>query len=271
MGMPDDKIEVEMGTPSKSSKASSGATPKLPWTKIVLLVIVMQLASMGAIAGITWAIVAHHKEVQSLATSSVMREWGLEHIRLLTVQQLRALQSVTVPMNATAQKVFQVRGLEIHTPEGSAEHSSVVLYTNTEDTLHVEMAPGANSTESTFTYEGGLTRPPFSTRVRWKVSTCTNLMGARYPLSGGRDAVNCPSTLSVTDGSTGTKKQLSIVWHLMGSQHSSSPASFQGIDVWYEPGDALALGMRGIYHPDLSGSPIVLTNQSCTSCWKIAG
>ena len=241
-GSPVDDAEVEVEADAAPESRSTC------WTKIVLLAIAMQLASVGIIAGLTWVIVQHHKEVnvvagllvaqgdpraRPVATSAAVHEWGLQHIRLLTVQQLLALQTVRLPRDGPGAKVYHVRGVDVHTPEGSAEHALVVLHTATGDELHVRMAPGANATGSTYTFEGGLTTPPFTARARWPVSTCTIVAGTRYPLSGGRDGAWCPSTLSVAGGSdsqqrvidtTGERRRLLAA----GANATGSTSTFEG-------------------------------------------
>ena len=113
----------------------------------------MQLAGVGAIAGLTYAIVRHHKEMvvvggaltaqgdpraRPVATSAAMRAWELRHIRLLTVEQLLALRSVTVPLNETAAKVYRIASMEAHGATGGGPpYERVVLHTDTGETLHV--------------------------------------------------------------------------------------------------------------------------------------
>ena len=123
------------------------------WVRLAVLVAAVQLAGVGAIAGLTYAIVRHHKEVivvggaltaqgdpraRPVATSAAMRAWELRHIRLLTVEQLLALRSVTVPLNETAAKVYRIASMEAHGATGGGPpYERVVLHTDTGETLHV--------------------------------------------------------------------------------------------------------------------------------------
>ena len=190
----------------------SGAMAVSTWVKLAVVALAVQLASVGIIAALTWVIVQHHKEVnvlggvlvaqgdpraRAVATAAAMHEWDLEHVRLLTVEQLRALRSVSVPLNATT-KVYSVSGVEVNTPDGSLEHARVTLFTHAGDTLHVEESPDAAPTGTTLSFHGtGLTAPPLAARVR----TCTGVTAASYPLSsgGGARTVSCPSSLLLTD------------------------------------------------------------------------
>ena len=214
------------------SPPPSCVTARSTWAKLAVLVVLLQFASVGITAGLTYVIVAHHKEVNvvaglltaqgdpralPVATSAALHEWDIRHVRLLTLAQLRALRSVTVPLNATVTAVHQIRGAVVHTPEGSLEHSLVVLQTAAGDELHVIPAHSADAAGSSpshvdFTYEGGLTTPPFTARQRFTVLTCTGVTNTTYPLgprlSGDEDPAGCPSSLVLVDGATGAQQPL---------------------------------------------------------------
>ena len=118
-----------------------------PWLGLLVMGTLVQAATVGLIAGLTYVIVQHHKEVvvvggaltaqgdaaaRPVATARVEREYAFMDALQLPLSVLRTLHTAVVPLDATRTAVYRIVGVEAFAADaGSGQppgaHSRVEL------------------------------------------------------------------------------------------------------------------------------------------------